>query len=110
MPGSTSSPSRPARPDPAPLVVLEALSRGIPVIGYPAGGIPGLIGGPAHGALAADPAEFAAALDRLLDPEIYRAVGQAGARRVREDFTVERFWSSLNAQYAAAGVTMGSVP
>ena len=97
-------------PDPAPLVVLEALSRGIPVIGYPAGGIPGLIGGPAHGALAADPAEFATALDRLLDPEIYRAVGQAGARRVREDFTVERFWASLNAQYAAAGVTMGSVP
>jgi len=101
-------PSRTA--DPAPLVVLEALSRGIPVIGYPAGGIPGLIGGPDHGALAAHPAEFTAALDRLLDPEIYRAVGEAGARRVREEFTVDRFWAALNAQYQEAGVVMASLP
>ena len=93
-------------PDPAPLVVLEALGRGIPVIGYPAGGVPGLIGGAAHGALARDPAEFAAALDRLLRPDTYAAVGQAGVRRVRDGFTVERFWAAVNAQYAAAGVAM----
>ena len=94
-------------PDPAPLVVLEALSRGIPVIGYPAGGVPGLIGGPEHGALAADGAAFEAALNRLLEPETYSAAGRAGARRVRELFTIERFWAAINAQYAQAGVGMG---
>ena len=93
-------------PDPAPLVVLEAMGRGIPVIGYPAGGVPALIGGPAHGALAADAAGFGAALDRLLDPQTYRAAGQAGAARVRESFTVERFWAAVNAQYRLAGVAM----
>lgn len=94
-------------PDPAPLVVLEALSRGIPVIGYPAGGIPSLIGGPAHGALAANAAEFVAALDRLLAPAAYQQVGQAGANRVRQAFTLGRFWAAVNAQYALAGVPMG---
>ena len=92
-------------PDPAPLVVLEAMLRGIPPIGYPAGGIPALIGGPEYGALAADAAEFEAALERLLDPQAYAAASVAAARRVQETFSIERFWNAINAQYALAGVT-----
>ncbi len=91
-------------PDPSPLVVLEAMGRGIPVIGYPSGGIPGLIGGPAHGALARDATEFAAALDRLLTPTAYQAAAHAGAARVRQDFTIERFWQAIDRQYALAGL------
>ena len=82
-------------PDPAPLVILEAMQRGIPCIGYPGGGIPGLIGGPEHGALASDPAGFA----------------KAGIPNAFQDgracFTLEHFWTALNAQYAAAGVPAG---
>lgn len=93
-------------PDPAPLVILEAMLRGIPSIGYPAGGIPALIGGPEHGALAGDAAGFEAALDRLLDPLAYRSASAAVAERVREHFSIERFWDGINAQYALAGVDM----
>ena len=91
-------------PDPAPLVVLEAMQRGIPVIGYPAGGIPALIGGPDEGALAANAAEFEAALARLLDPRAYAAASLAASARVRDAFGIERFWAAINAQYALAGV------
>ena len=91
-------------PDPAPLVIMEAMLRGIPPIGYPAGGIPTLIGGPEHGALAADAAGFEAALTRLLDPHIYALVSAAGARRVRDTFSMERFWANVSAQYALAGL------
>ena len=97
-------------PDPAPLVVVEAMLRGIPPIGYPAGGIPALIGGPEHGALAADAAGFEAALTRLLDPRTYGLVSAAGARRVRGTFSMERFWANINAQYALAGLAMPRQP
>ncbi len=91
-------------PDPAPLVILEAMLRGIPCIGYPRGGIPALIGGPEHGALASDAAGFDAALARLLDPDTYRSVSAAASARVRGTFSIERFWDGVNAQYAALGV------
>lgn len=91
-------------PDPSPLVIIEAMLRGIPSIGYPAGGIPALIGGPEHGALAADAVEFEAALDRLLDPQAYRMASAAAAARVRGTFTREDFWRNITAQYAAMGV------
>ena len=93
-------------PDPSPLVVVEAMLRGIPPIGYPAGGIPALIGGPEHGAMAADAAGFEAALTRLLDPQTYQRVSEAGARRVRDTFSLERFWANVNAQYGLAGLAV----
>jgi glycosyltransferase involved in cell wall biosynthesis len=89
-------------PDPSPLVVVEAALRGIPVIGYPSGGIPVLVGAPEHGALAANAVEFEQALQRLLEPATYRQVSIAAAKRVREIFTIEHFWRSINAQYALA--------
>lgn len=91
-------------PDPSPLVVPEAMLRGIPSLGYPAGGIPALIGGPEHGALVANAAEFEAALARLLDEQTYRATSAAVVQRVSTSFTIEHFWSAVSAQYALAGV------
>ena len=91
-------------PDPAPLVVLEAMARGIPVVGYPAGGIPSLIGGPQQGALASNGPEFVAALDRILEPGAYRSMSEAGIRRVRDGFTLQRFWDGITAQYRLAGM------
>ena len=51
-----------------------------------------------------------AALTRLLDPQTYRRVSAAGARRVRDTFSIEQFWSGVNAQYALAGLAMPSQP
>jgi glycosyltransferase involved in cell wall biosynthesis len=86
-------------PDPAPRVIIEAMLRGIPTIGYPCGGIPALIGGPEYGALAADPVSFGEAVDRLLEPASYGAVSAAAQRRAREAFSLEHFWAEMNAQY-----------
>jgi glycosyltransferase involved in cell wall biosynthesis len=87
-------------PDPAPLVVVEAMLRGIPVIGYPAGGIPGLIGAGDCGAFAASATEFAAALDRLTGTDAYTRISEAAMTRARTVFSIERFWANVNAQYA----------
>ncbi len=53
-------------PDPLPRVVMEAMSLGLPVIGYPAGGIPEMIQHGKTGYLASTAAEFGAALGDLI--------------------------------------------
>lgn len=85
-------------PDPCPRVVIEAALRGVPAIGYPAGGIPGLIGSEAYGALARTPEEFTRALDRLLASDVYGVVSAAAAARARAEFSLAAFWGALAAE------------
>ena len=78
--------------------VLEAMAAGVPVVTTAAGGVEeAVVDGETgyvvthdleRGALAAALAERAAAL--LVDPELRARMGAAGARRVREQFTVEQ--------------------
>lgn len=82
----------PSRADTLPLVVLEAMASGLPVVSTLIGGIPfevsadtGILMKPG------DPVPLAAALDRLCaDESIRKAMGNAGRARVTELFNWER--------------------
>jgi len=74
----------PSHSDGSPLVVLEALSAGVPVVASAVGGIPDQVRDGVEGLLVppGDPEALAAALRALLeDPARARALGEAGRRR-----------------------------
>src|SRR5213078_762420 len=75
-----------------PLVILEAMARGRPVVATPVGGTPELVVDGETGLLVPprDPAALAAALQRVLeDRDLADRLGEAGRRRVSERFTLE---------------------
>jgi glycosyltransferase involved in cell wall biosynthesis len=76
-----------------PNSIMEAMAAGLPVVATPAGGTPELVADGETGLLApvGDAASLAArASDLLRDPERRRRMGEAGARRVRERFSMRR--------------------
>ena len=76
-----------------PLVVLEAMARGRPVVATAVGGTPELVVDGETGLLVPprDPERSPAALRRLLDDaELRRRLGEAGRRRVAERFSSTR--------------------
>jgi glycosyltransferase involved in cell wall biosynthesis len=82
----------PSHAEGLPLVLLEAMSRGKPVVATAVGGTPELVIDGETGLLVApgDVEALRAALRRLLDdPELGRRLGAAGAERVRESFSAE---------------------
>ncbi len=100
----------PARRDPFPLVVLEAMAAGLPVVAARVDGIAEQVD--ASSAILVAPGDagaLAAAIGALLDDPVRRAaLGAAGARRVASTFTPERHASELATAYrrtllAAAG-------
>jgi len=83
----------PSRDDGQPLVVLEAMARGLPVIATRQGAIPDMVVHGETGLLVPEGAAgaLAGALERLHDrPRERRALGCAGRRRWEEHFTRER--------------------
>ena len=75
-----------------PMVLLEAMAAGRPVVATPVGGTPELVVDGETGLLVPprDPGALAAALRRILDDrELAARLGEAGRRRVRERFTLE---------------------
>ncbi len=91
-----------ATPEVGPRVIMEAMLRGIPAIGYPKGGATTMIPGPEAGALAGDSDTFRAALHRLLDPHVYAATSAAALRHAGVAFGIRRFWQDLASAYEAA--------
>jgi glycosyltransferase involved in cell wall biosynthesis len=80
-------------PDPFPRAVLEAMAGARPVAAYRTGGTPELVVDGATGLLVApgDVDGLAAAFVRLgRDPELRRSLGQGGARRAGERFSLGR--------------------
>lgn len=84
-----------------PMVILEALSTGTPVVGTDIGGIPELIRDGIDGAVVppGDAAALGAAIQRLESADV-EAMGRAGAERVERDFAVDIHLDRLDALYA----------
>jgi glycosyltransferase involved in cell wall biosynthesis len=77
----------------APLTVLEAMASGLPVVVTAVGGNPEIVRDGVDGYLVprGDASAIASAILGMLDePEAARAIGAAGATRVRERYPLER--------------------
>jgi glycosyltransferase involved in cell wall biosynthesis len=92
-----------------PMVVLEALARGVPVVGSTLGGMPELIEPGVTGELvpANDPRALAAALAPLLrDPERAFSMREAARTAIVSKFSPERHLERISATYDLAARTM----
>jgi glycosyltransferase involved in cell wall biosynthesis len=94
----------PAREDPFPLAVLEAMSSGLPVVATRVDGIAEQVSDDTGVLVAPDDVEgLAQAILRLArDPRLRAEMGQAARRRVEEMFTLERQADGLHGAYLEA--------
>lgn len=93
----------PSRDDPFPLVALEALSCGVPVIASAVGGLPEALSGGGLLVSPADPTALAQAMSRVLTEDGLRSRLAAEARRVAlERYSPESHLRGLLAAYRRA--------
>jgi glycosyltransferase involved in cell wall biosynthesis len=86
----------PSRVDPFPLVVLEAMALGLPVVAFAVDGVPDQVGDAGVLVPPGEPSTFASAIAELLDDDgRRRQLGVAAAARVREHFDISRFRTSV---------------
>jgi glycosyltransferase involved in cell wall biosynthesis/peptidoglycan/xylan/chitin deacetylase (PgdA/CDA1 family) len=100
-----SVPTKQGRREGIPVVLMEAMSSGLPVVASRISGIPELVQDDVSGLLAppGDAAALAAALRRLADdPGLRARLGVAGRRTVQEGFDVERSAEQLIERFAAS--------
>ena len=87
-------------PDPLPRAVMESMARGIPVFGYPAGGIHEMITDQATGFLVKDTESFMKALTFITDNPDKRAVLITQARhKITQEFTIEGLHDATHQLY-----------
>jgi glycosyltransferase involved in cell wall biosynthesis len=85
-----------------PVVAIEALAAGRPVVATRVGGVPDVVTDGEDGLLVepGDVEALASALERLAtDPELCRRLGEAGPERVVPRYRVERLVSDVDALY-----------
>ena len=88
----------PSRDEGMPRAVLEAMAMELPVVASRIGGIPEAVEDGVSGLLVppGDPAAVAEAIAQILDDEAFAArLGEAGRRRVREEFDARLGWRRL---------------
>jgi len=86
----------PSRDDPFPLVVLESMLLGVPVVAFGVGGVPAQIGDAGVVVPPGDVAALADAIRRLvLDPETRGELGDRARRRVLSEFSGADFERTL---------------
>ena len=86
----------------SPVSLIEAMVAARPVIATSVGGVPDLVEHNVNGVLgrAGDPSATAEAIATLLaDPERRRAMGEAGRKRVRDAYGVDRLVSDMDRLY-----------
>jgi glycosyltransferase involved in cell wall biosynthesis len=87
----------------SPVSLIEAMAAARPVVATRVGGVPDLVEHGVSGLLgeAGDPAATAEAIAALLaDPERRRALGQAGRKRVRDAYGIDRLVSDVDRLYS----------
>jgi glycosyltransferase involved in cell wall biosynthesis len=95
----------PSRTEGSPLIVLEAMNAGVPVIASRVGGIPHQIRHGVDGLLvpAENPRALADAIDRLIrNPSLTSALATAGKRRVTASFSYQDMLDGISRVYAEA--------
>jgi glycosyltransferase involved in cell wall biosynthesis len=95
----------PSRTEGSPLVTLEAMAAGVPVLASAVGGVPDQIRHESEGLLVppGDPVALSDALLRLLeDPGFARALGEAGRLRAATEFGYPTMLRRIEAVYRAA--------
>lgn len=100
-----SVPTRKGKREGIPVVLMEAMASGVPVVASDLSGIPELVEDDVTGLLAPprDSAAIAAALERLhADEALRRRLGAAGRARVERDFDVRRNALALARNFPAA--------
>jgi glycosyltransferase involved in cell wall biosynthesis len=87
-----------------PMVALEAMLAGVPVISTAVGGVPTLLDDGRAGLLvpAGEPAPMVRSLSQVLDnPELARCLVAAARTRVATDYSSEVWWARYAALYAS---------
>jgi colanic acid/amylovoran biosynthesis glycosyltransferase len=98
---AASVPTRGGKREGIPVVLMEAMATGLPVVASRLSGIPELVTDGMSGLLVApgDDVALADALTRLAaDPDLRRTLGAAGRATVRRDFDVDRNAAALAAR------------
>lgn len=86
------------------MVILEAMMAGLPVVATKVGGIPDAVGERALLVDAAQPAQLAAAMARLMrEPSLAETLGSTGKVHVEGTFGVERMVDDYVWWYAGIG-------
>jgi sugar transferase (PEP-CTERM/EpsH1 system associated) len=106
----------PSLSEATPVVVLEAMATGLPVVATHVGGVPQLVlnNETGHVVRPADPAAFADAICAyILDADMRRSHGEAGRKHVQSHYSVDAMVDGYDALYTrclagktkAAGIT-----
>ena len=87
----------PSRADAFPLVVLEAMALGRPVVAFDVGGVRQQLGDTGVLVPPGDPAGLSSAIRQLSGDEARRVeMGSAGRQRVCDNWDIRAFWNQVN--------------
>lgn len=106
-----SIPTSSGRREGLPVVLMEGMAAGVPVVASDISGIPEIVEHEVTGLLVPpkDPEALATAIDRLLsDPALRRSVVAAGRRRVQERFDLDVVAAKLAAMFQDHAAVPGS--